>query len=190
MEASLSHSSQQDRDNTEVRLTMAFNILPTIVYKLATRRVSADRDTSGTLTRKMANSMLMISLTRTSRDAQHPIQPSGTIARPQQAYWPQHIHDPSGGLGSLESQNSNRTSSRLQRQIMCSESMLTPADAHRPSRNLWKPTFRMFSIFSNKRARINDNRDDRIVKRQCKNPYEHHRSLGAKAPAHFNVNFQ
>jgi hypothetical protein len=92
---------------------MASNILLTIVYKLATRRVSADRDTSGTLTLKMANSMLMIPLARTSRDAQHPIQP---IVRPQQAYWPQHIHDSSGGLGSLESQNSNRNSSRLQQQ--------------------------------------------------------------------------
>ncbi len=112
-------SNQQDSDNTEVRLTMAFNIVLTIVYNFATRRVSADRDTSGTLTRKMANSMLMIPLNRTSRDAQHPIQPLGSIARPQQAYRPQHIHDPSGGFGSLESQNSNRTSSRLQRQIIC-----------------------------------------------------------------------
>jgi hypothetical protein len=41
--------TQTDRDNTEVRLTtMASNTLLTIVYKLATRRVSADRDTSDT----------------------------------------------------------------------------------------------------------------------------------------------
>ena len=59
--------------------------------------------------------------------------------------------------------------------------MLTPADAQRPSRSLCKPTFRMFSIFSNKRARIKDNRDDRIVKRQCKDPYQYHQSLGCKS---------
>lgn len=49
--------------------------------------------------------------------------------------------------------------------------MLMLVAAQRPLRDILNPLFRMFSVFkgfSNKRSRIKDNRDDRLVKRQCK----------------------
>jgi hypothetical protein len=57
--------------------------------------------------------------------------------------------------------------------------VLIPAETQRPLRNLWKTPFRM-SIFSDKRSRIKDNRDDRIVKKSSKRNNHTWRQTGFK----------
>jgi hypothetical protein len=49
--------------------------------------------------------------------------------------------------------------------------MLMQTTEQRPSGNLWKRHFRMLRVFSDKRLRIKDNRDNRLVKRQRRDPY-------------------
>jgi hypothetical protein len=119
-----------------------------------------------------ASKMTSLLITRSSSsDAPDDSESSRPIVcRPQQVHRHQYLHDSDDGLGSLESQGSSEDSSRSQRQSNAQSecnTLLMPAETRRPLRNLWENPF-MMSAFWNKRARINDNRDDRIIKKQCK----------------------
>jgi hypothetical protein len=107
-----------------------------------------------------------------SRDAPDIVETVGSILCPPPAHQHHFLRDPGRDLGSLESQGNVEDQGKVRRLCGLNDkrnvNVAHSAEAQRPSRQLWKTPARMFSVFSNKRSRIKDNRDKRLVRRQCK----------------------